>query len=161
MIVVSNTSPIINLAAVGRLDILKQLYGEILIPQAVYHEIAVVGKEQPGAKEARTFPWIVTETISNPTLAVSLQFELDGGEAEAIALAIEKNADLLLLDERKGRRIATRLGVTSLGLLGVLIQARHNNYLTAVAPLLNELIVKAGFWISRPLYERVLKEAGE
>jgi predicted nucleic acid-binding protein len=87
--------------------------------------------------------------------------ELDPGEAEAIALAIELKADLLLLDERKGRNIAARLGVRSIGILGILIDAKQNGYVPAVKPIMDRLIQDAGFWIRREVYERVLSSANE
>ena len=98
MIVVSNTSPIINLASIGQLELLKTLYSNIIIPQAVRDEI-VAGAGQPGAKEAQTLGWIATHQVTNQPLVTALQADLDRGEAEAIALAIEIRAELLLLDE--------------------------------------------------------------
>ena len=161
MIVVSNTSPIINLAAVGQLDLLRQLYGKVIIPQAVYHEITVIGAGQPGAMEVQTLEWIETKQVTNRALVMVLQTELDEGEVEAIALAIELRADLLLLDERLGRTIASRLGLQFIGLLGVLIEAKQKGYTPAVKPVLDDLVTKAGFWVSPQLYARVLQAAGE
>lgn len=161
MIVVSDTSAIINLAAVEQLDLLRQLYGKIAIPQAVYHEIAVVGAGQPGATEVQTLEWIETKQVANDALATALQMELDVGEAEAIALAVELKADLLLLDERRGRVVASRLGLKFIGLLGVLIEAKDREFIPAIKPILDDLITKAGFWISDRLYARVLQTAGE
>ncbi len=111
MIVVSNTSPIINLATVGELDLLRRCYGKIIIPQAVYDEIAVVGAGQPGAIEVQTLPWIETKQVTNRTLVKVITTELDDGEAETIALGLELKADLLLLDERRGRIVASRLAL--------------------------------------------------
>ena len=101
-LVISNTSPVINLAAVGQLDLLRHLYGKIVIPQAVYSEIVIVGTGQPGAVEVETLDWIETRQVRNRTVVTALQLELDEGEAAAIALAAELKADLILLDERKG-----------------------------------------------------------
>jgi predicted nucleic acid-binding protein len=161
MIVVSNTSPIVNLAAVGQLDLLRQLYGKVLIPRAVHNEIVIVGRGQPGAAEVETFGWIETRRVTDWIVVASLQLELDDGEAEAIALAAELKADLLLLDERKGRVVASRLGFKFVGLLGVLVEAKHKGLILAIRPVLDNLIGKAGFWISRDLYEHVLQAAGE
>lgn len=86
---------------------------------------------------------------------------MDRGEAEAIILAVEKKADLLLLDERRGRTVAYQLGIKFIGLLGILIEAKHQQIISAVKPLLDELIAKAGFWVSTHLYNCVLKAAGE
>jgi predicted nucleic acid-binding protein len=161
MIVVSNTSPIVNLAAVGQLDLLLQLYGKVLIPSAVFHEIAVVGAGQPGATEVQTSSWIETRPVANQSLVAALRIDLDEGEAEAIALAVEVRADLLLLDERRGRAVAARLGIKFIGLLGVLMEAKHQGLIRAVKPVLDDLIARAGFWVSGPLYAQVLQTAGE
>jgi predicted nucleic acid-binding protein len=104
MIVVSNTSPIINLAAIGRLAGLQQLYGEVIIPPAVYDEIVISGAGQPGAMEIGEAAWMKVQPIANQALATALRMELDAGEAEAIVLAVEMKADLLLIDERNGWR---------------------------------------------------------
>ncbi len=161
MIVVSDTSPIINLAMVGQLDLLRKLYGQIVIPQTVYAEIVGVGVEQPGAVEVATSDWIQTRKVTNRTAVTALQLELDDGEAEAIALAVEAGADLLLLDEAMGRVIAARFGLRFIGLLGCLVAAKQRGLVSAVRPIMDDLIEKAGFWIGRPLYERVLQAADE
>ena len=125
MIVVSNTSPITNLAAIGQLEMLRQLYAKVLIPQAVYGELTFGGVIQPGGREAQTLPWIETKQVTDWVLVTALQMELDPGEAEAIALAVELKAYLLLLDERRGRVVASRLGLHFVGLLGVLSEAKQ------------------------------------
>jgi predicted nucleic acid-binding protein len=161
LIVVSNTSPIINLAAVGHLNLLQQLYNEITIPEAVYREIVIVGAGQAGSHEVQTASWINTRTVSNQTGITLMEIELDRGEAEAIALAAELSADLLLLDERRARRIASRLGLRYIGVLGVLLDAKNRGDLTAVKPVLEALITQAGFWVSTDLYARVIEASGE
>jgi hypothetical protein len=86
---------------------------------------------------------------------------LHEGEAEAITLALEMKADLLLLDERHGYNISSKLNINSIGLLGTLIEAKHNRIISLVKPILDDLVIKAGFWISNNLYNHVLKMAGE
>lgn len=93
MIVVSNTSPITNLAAVNHLSLLQQLYETIVIPQAVYDEMTGAGKSVAGSAEVQTLVWIQTQKVANEALVTALQLELDSGEAQAIALAIELKAD--------------------------------------------------------------------
>jgi predicted nucleic acid-binding protein len=161
MIVVSNTSPIINLAAVGRLELLQQLYGTIVIPQAVYHEIAVRGSGQPGASEIQTYAWFERHHVRDAALVQRFEHHLDAGESEAIALTIEIGADQLLLDERRGRVIARRHGVSVVGLLGVLLVAKQQGFLDTIRPVLNELRTEAGFWIAPELFTQVLESAGE
>jgi hypothetical protein len=106
MMVVSDTSPIANLAVVGQLDLLRQLYQQVVIPPAVYAEIKRIGADHPVVRAIETAAWITTQPAVNQTAVASLRLELDEGEAEAIALALELPAELLLLGERKGRMIA-------------------------------------------------------
>lgn len=161
MIVVSDTSIILNLAIIGRLDVLRMLYESVIIPQAVYDEIAVEGASQAGSAEVERADSIEVKSVTNRSMVISLESELDIGEAEAIVLAVETNADLLLIDERKGRIVARRLGVDHIGLLGVLIQAKHDGMIPAVAPVMDDLMTRAGFWIGKKLYDRVLQAANE
>lgn len=160
MIVVSNTSPIINLATIRKLDLLRQLYGQVAIPLAVYNEV-IGGAEQLGDSRVAMLDWLETRQATNEAVVAALKLELHEGEAEAIALAIELKADLLLMDERKGRGIASRLGLKPVGLLGVLVEAKYRGLVVSVRPIMDDLIEKAGFWISQPLYKRVLQAVNE
>jgi predicted nucleic acid-binding protein len=157
VIVVSNTSPIINLAAVGELDLLQRIYGELVIPKAVYDEIVLVGDGQPGAREVKAFKWIKTIEVRDRNLLTAFQTDLHMGEAEAIVLAIESGAQLLLMDERRARKVATKFGIRTIGLLGVLVQAKQKSYINAIKPILDNLKSKAGFWIGQELYGEILK----
>jgi uncharacterized protein len=161
VIIVSDTSPITNLAVVGHLDLLWQLYERVIIPQAVYSELTSGSGGQPGSVEVQTLGWIETRPVADRALVTALQMELDEGEAEARALAKELAADLLLLDERRGRATAARLNLRVIGLLGVLIEAKQRGFIPAIKPIIDALVVQAGFWVSRPLYARVLRAAGE
>jgi predicted nucleic acid-binding protein len=89
MIVVSDTSPVINLAAVGELELLEKLYTRILVPEAVYHEVVVIGTGQLGSQEVQTWPCFEVRVVQNQAFVADLMRELDAGEAEAIALAVE------------------------------------------------------------------------
>jgi predicted nucleic acid-binding protein len=159
VIVVSDTSSITNLAAIGQLDLLRQIYGQVIIPEAVFQELTAIGGQHPGAV-AQQLDWVETRAVSNRTLVNALQVELDKGEAEAIALAQELTADLLLIDEHLGRAVATRLGVRIIGLLGVLIEAKHRGLIQEIKPLVDTLM-SLGFHVKRDLYQRVLQAAGE
>ena len=119
MIVISNTSPISNLAAIGQLDLLQQLYGTIIIPPAVYQELINSGDTDPATLAVQTLSWIQTQPVSDRVLLETLQSNLDPGEAEAITLAVEIHADRLIIDERRGRNEAIRLGLQVTGLLGI------------------------------------------
>lgn len=160
--VVSNTPPIINLAAIGHLDLLRELYGTLTIPDAVYDEIVVRGRGQPGADEVQQFSWFVRQSVSNRALVVQLMGSgLDVGEADAIVLALETNAPLLLMDEKLGRAAATRVGIRVIGLRGVLIEAKRPGRVAEVRPLLDALRAGPGFYIAPALYSQVLRRAGE
>ncbi|XWK88586.1 MAG: DUF3368 domain-containing protein [Phormidium sp.] len=164
MIVVSDTSPITNLAAIGQLDLLQRLYTCIIIPIAVYNEMVTVGKPVPGAIEVQTLPWIQTQVVADRQRAIAIresQENIDLGEAEAIALALELKADLLLIDERRGRIVATNYGLQVTGLLGVLVQAKRNNLIQRIKPVLDQLIEQADFRVSSQLYSTILQIAGE
>jgi uncharacterized protein len=153
VIVVSNASPIISLGAVGRLELLSQLFGEISIPRAVLEEVRSV--------DLRVVDWVIPTSLKGDFVPRALEAELDRGESEAIALAVELRADLLLMDERRGRQIASRFGLKLLGTLGVLVEAKRSGLLTAVTPVLNDLRTTAGFRVTPELYQQVLREVGE
>jgi uncharacterized protein len=158
MIVVSDTSLITNLAAIDHLDLLQQLYTTIIIPLAVYNEMVAVDKIVPGAFEIQTFDWIQTQIVTDIQVKHN---DIDLGEAEAIILALELKADLLLIDERRGRKLAMDYGLKVTGLLGVLLQSKHNGLIPAVKPLLDQLIEIADFRVSNQLYATVLQTAKE
>ena len=101
MIVVSDTSAINNLAAINQLQLLHQLYGTVLIPEAVYRELTDSNFPVAGATEVQTFAWIQTRAVSARAIVEALSNELDIGEAEAIALAVEIKAEQVLIDERR------------------------------------------------------------
>jgi len=161
MTVVSNTSPITNLAGIGQLDLVRQLYGSITIPQAVYNEMANIGRTVPGALEVQTLRWITTQPVTDLTQVETLQAVLDQGEAEAIVLALELNAKLLIIDEKPGRAIAQQNGINITGVLGVLLEAKQNGLIVAVKPLMDQLINQVEFWVDRQLYKAVLQSAKE
>ena len=164
MSVVSDTSPITNLAAINQLNLLQRLYTCLVIPTAVYNEMVRVDKLVPGAVEVQTLPWIQTQTVaSSQQVRVfrESQENIDLGEAEAIILALELKADLLLMDERRGRAVAMSYGLQVTGLLGVLLQAKGNRLIPAVKPLMERLIEQADFRVSNQLYATILEFAGE
>ena len=161
MIVVSDTSPITSLAGIGRLDLLQQLYSRVIIPQTVYNEMVRVGKAVPGAFEVQTFAWIETQQVSDFNQVSVLQADLDPGEAEAIILAMELNAELLLMDERPGRTIALHYGINVSGVLGLLLEAKRKGLISAVKPVMDQLINEVEFRVSSQLYTVILQSAGE
>jgi uncharacterized protein len=161
VIVVSDASPIIGLSAVDKLDLLRQLYGKVLIPESVAREIAAGGQGRPGAAELEIADWMEVRPAGDLFLARALDREIDRGEAEAIALAVDLQADLLLADERRARRVAERLGLPVVGVLGVLIEGKQKGFISAVQPILDDLLANAGFRISPRLYSLVIRVAEE
>jgi predicted nucleic acid-binding protein len=161
VIVVSDTSPLINLAIIGKLEILPELFGQVIIPEKVFDEVVIQGADMPGAEEVRKVAWIVVMVCSNRSLVQSLQQQIDPGEAEAIALSLEIRADLLLIDERLGRALAKDFHLPIMGLLGVLKIAKNKGLIAKIKPVLDELIHKAGFRIATELYRQILESEGE
>ncbi|RZM79617.1 DUF3368 domain-containing protein [Leptolyngbya iicbica] len=161
MIVVSNTSPIFYLSTIGQIELLNQLYGEIVIPTAVYNEITHVGNTDVSAREVPTLSWVKIQPATDQAFVNKLRATLDLGEAEAITLAVELKADRLLMDERLGRAAAIGAGLQVTGVLGILIAAKRNNLIREVKPLLDDLIEQVGFWIDAQLYAEVLQVVDE
>lgn len=154
--VVSNTSPLINLAGVGLLDLLPGLYGTIWIPEAVKREYAAgMGAGEPTFEE---FAWV--KIALSVTVQPDLPSSLGAGEAQAISLAIAENARALLLDEQLARGIARKKGLPVVGTLGVLVAAKESGLLAAVKPVL-DMMVAQGRHLSERLYMQVLVAAGE
>jgi len=159
MIVVSDTSPVLSLALIGRLDLLRELYGSIVIPAAVWQEI--MATDQGGAQEVSQAEWIITRLIDPDVSLKLLQREVDRGEAEAIGLALQLKADVLLIDERKARSLAQYLELNIVGLLDVLQEAKQRQLIPTIKPILDDLLARARFRLSRKLYQRTLHTAGE
>lgn len=161
MRVVSNTSPLSNLAIIGRLDLLKQRYGVVRIPPAVADELSrlshVAGQACIAA--ALTEGWLVVENLL--TTPLPHPFRLDPGEREAIALALALRADVLLMDEKRGRDAARQAGLTVAGVLGELLHARFGGGFPAIKPELQRLRSEAGFFIDAGIERFILAEAGE
>jgi hypothetical protein len=161
VIIVSDTSPLNHPAAINHLHLLHQLYGTVLIPEVVYRELTDPDFPVAGAAEVQTFDWIQVRAVSDRTLAEALTSELDFGEAEAIALAVEMQADQVLIDERRGRLVASRLNLSYTGMLGIFVEAKSQGLIAEVKPLLDALINEAGFWVAESLYNNVLELVDE
>jgi len=161
VIVISNSSALINLVIIGRLDLLREKFGEIIVPQAVWQEVVIEGAGKPGAKEVERANWIRVEEVTNKPLVQLLEQKLDDGESEAIALALEVGADLVLLDERDARDTAESLGLDILGVIGILIWAKKKGLILSLQDELDQLRNVAKFRFNDKLYRRVLAEVGE
>jgi len=107
MIIVSDSSPLMALSVIGKLHLLQKRFGKVTIPEAVRTEIAVDGRDKKGTDDILKADWIKTESVQNLLLAKSLEKDIDYGESEAIALAVEMNADIILLDDKLGKKSRT------------------------------------------------------
>jgi predicted nucleic acid-binding protein len=153
MIVVSDTSPITALLKIGKVDLLHRLYGEVLIPEAVRDELSLSHQSLP--------VFFQCAPVVNHRAVEKLLEELDAGEAEAIVLAKEKHADVLLIDEIEGRDVAAREGLHFIGLLGVLDQAKLNGFIPSIREVLGEIESQTTFYISEEIKNLALQRAGE
>lgn len=163
MPVVSNTSPIWNLASIERLDLLHDQFSVVRIPDEVWQELQV-GQEYPEVariRQAIDAHWITVESLCNPYLQRSLMRELDAGESAAIALAIEQGVSRILIDEMDGRTAAKAMGLRPIGILGVLLRAKAEGEIVSVSQDMARLRHEAGFFIAESLFQRVQELAGE
>ena len=127
------------------------LYGQVLLPSAVFEELMASRQDLPPAIDLAAEPWLIVASANARARVQELLEYLDPGEAEAIVLAVERRADLLLMDERRGRT----------GLLGVVAEAKRAGLIDLGKPVIDELVEIARFWIGPDLYAEVLAELGE
>ena len=156
--VVSNTTPLISLLKLGRLDVLMELYQEILIPTGVYEEIEA-GKNKSFYRNLSKIDWVKIIKIENEH-ATRYFLDLDKGEAEAIILATEVGADLIIMDEKLGRFHAKHADLKVTGTVGVLIKAKREGIINELKPLLFELRAK-DVWISEKFIDEILSQVHE
>jgi predicted nucleic acid-binding protein len=159
-VVVTNAGPLIALATVRQLALLGQMYGSVLVPEAVFQEVTAQGQHRPGAVELASAPWAIRSTLLAPPDPF-LAGNLGKGEAETITLAVQRGARWVLMDDRRARRIAElayRLQVK--GVAGILVAAKRKGLISNVATLLAEMQT-AGYYVSHAVVERALQEAGE
>ncbi len=155
---VSDTSPILNLAIIGHLDLLRLQFGVVHVPWAVVSELRLAD-DLPGNDRLRKGfeeHWLIQTPLRTKSLATILSKDLDHGESEAIALADEMKGTTLLLDERDARLMAKRLGLTVTGVLGVLAKAKRQDASFKLAEAVADLKLKAGFFISEDLSANLL-----
>lgn len=147
--IVSDTSCLILLDKIGELHLLHKLYGEIMITQIVADEF---GNHLPD--------WINVQNPTDSNYQLVLEISIDKGEASSIALALEKENCLLIIDEQKGRKLAKHFGLSITGTLGVLAQAKQQKHISLIRPLL-EKIKGTNFRLSEYLVQEILKQLGE
>ena len=158
--VIVNSTPIILFSNINQLNLLKQIYGEIIIPQAVYDE--VTAKADSACQNLKNnFDWIKIESIKNPLQKKMYEAKLHDGEVEVMILAQEEpKADLVILDDNSAKKTAKYLGLTVTGSLGVLLKAKKFKIIESVKPLMNSFIAN-GFFVTPTVYDMVLELAGE
>lgn len=160
-VVVSDTSPIRALSYLGRLELLSSLFGEVIVPTAVAAELLRLKPAEPRL-ELAAVPAVRVVAPGNAARVYELSAQkLDAGESEAIALAEELGADLLLIDERRGDVIARAAGLSTVGVLGLLVRAKRTGSIERLAPLIDRLRSGLNFYVSGSLKAEVLRLAGE
>jgi len=161
MKIISDSSPLMALSAIGRLHLLKEEFGGIIVPDAVWTEITVDGKLKKGTNDILRAEWIKIEQVKNQFLVKSLKKDIDYGESEAIALAVEMNADLILLDDKMARSVASNFELNILGTMGILVRARKKGLVQQLQPEIDNLLVLANFRLSHELIKLALRKVGE
>jgi len=158
MLIVSDASPIICLAICGKLNLLDRLFDRVCIPQAVYDEMIVPNR----LKAAEIAEWGKSRivTVKETAVVTALSLTLGLGESEAISLYLETGADYLLIDEKRGRTIASRNGIRVVGTMGILLLAKQKGFLGTIKPVL-DAIMQTDFRVSDTLYRQVLAKAAE
>lgn len=153
MIVVSNSTPLIALSKINKFDLLREYFEGIYIPKEVYNEVVTRGGTLSGAEEVASAEWIKVENVKSRIAVESLSITLGKGEAEAIVLAKERGA-LLIIDDGDGRRTAELLGLKITGTVGILLLASANGKLD-FRKTIDELMA-VGFRLSEREYKRIL-----
>ena len=164
LVVVSDSSPLMNLAGIGRLYLVHEQFGEVIIPPSVWDEIVLNSDTLSGASEVRDAydaGWISLARPDNTAVVDLLGLGLHRGEAEAIALAIELRSSLILLDDADARLAATTLGLHKTGVIGILIKAKADGKIESLRHELNALMDRMGFYIDDGLYRDALLSVGE
>ena len=157
MIVVSDSSPLIALSSVDRLDLMQSLFDTIIIPVAVRDEVMVTA-----AKNAMKLPpFIRVEPVAAELPVRFLKMNLHPGESESIALALERGAHGIILDDKQAREIAAELGIKVIGTLGLLILAKRKGFLAEVRPIMAQIIERVNFRIAPSVLNRALTLMGE
>jgi uncharacterized protein len=159
--IISNITPLINFAEIGRMEVLEVLFGTFVIPPAVLSELAAKALLFPQAARVPSRPFVKFTAPEDQLLVKSLTTRVHPGEAECLALAMKNPGSLLLLDDLGAREIAASHGLLYTGTLGGSVKAKKRGLIPEIAPSIQELKTKARFWISDHLEERVLRDAGE
>ena len=158
--VVVNTTPLIALSHVDQLDVLKRLYGEIIIPEAVYRELSIKTESICKMAVDDSLEWIRIKSINNEMAKAMYKTQLHDGEVEVMILSKEIAADVVIIDDANAKKHAKYLGLPVTGTLGVLIKAKREGYISELKPIFSQM-VENGIYISQCLMESCLKQVGE
>lgn len=158
--VVVNTTPLIALSHVGQLELLKRMYDEIIIPEAVYEELSIKTESVCKKEVDNSLDWIRVERIKNQMAKDMYKTQLHDGEVEVMILAKETSADVVIIDDANAKKYAKYLKLPVTGTLGVLLRAKQQGHIDRLEPILRQMIEK-GIYISANLVEMCLKQAGE
>jgi len=160
-VIVSNTTPISNFLHLGRIDILQCMFGQIHIPPAVKQEIKAAFSDNIKWQKCMNDGSFIIQDVKNPWLSKQLLEKLHIGEAEALCICMENNAELCLLDDKDARKTAKQNKIPISGTLGILIQAKKTEQIESVKYYMDELKTRHHFWISKAMYRKVLYLSGE
>lgn len=160
IVVVSDTSPIRALAHLDRVELLRDLFATVLVPPAVVRELGQPSSGGP-AVDVSAYTFLQMQQPADRNEVDRFLQSLDLGESEALALAEELHAGILLMDEAAGRAVGEQLGFLVVGTCGVLLRAKQRGLVAELKPLLDDLIDNLGFFVSRQLRSQVLMAAGE
>ena len=152
--VISNSTPLIILSKICELEILKKLYGEIIIPRAVFEEVTIK------SDAIKNLSWIKILEVQDKTDRKIYQAKLHDGEVEVMMLAKEISADLLIIDDNAAKKFAKFLGFKVTGTLGILVKAKAEKIISEVSPILDKMLAEK-FYISKKIKNLILKTAGE
>lgn len=160
MVIVTNSTPIIAFSRINQMELFQAIVGKLLIPTEVANELSEYGKAKRKSLDIDQYKWITIQEIQDRSKVEMLLPSLDKGEAEVIELAIETKADLILIDELTGRKVAESFDLNVIGSVGILIKAKEIGKIQAVKPYIDEMIDK-GIRYSERFYKNLLHQIGE
>ena len=161
MLTISDASPLIALSRINQLHLLKHLFGNVIVPKGVFYELTEKGQDKAGQEQIRNASWIKSQEVRDKDFVEKLMMEgLSEVDASVIALAVERKADIVIVDDKVVREAAKKEGLTITGTIGIIIQAKKLGLIESVKEALDDL-KQNGFWIKKKRYQEALREAKE
>lgn len=161
MDIIVNATPLINFASINRLDILKSLFSKIIVPSQVWEEVVTKASEYETSKVIKSADFITVKKAKDEILYKTLLMDINKGEAEAIVLALETKAELVILDEKEARDYAEYYGLNFTGTVGCLLKAKREDIINKIKPMLDNIMIKGNFWLSDDVYNKAIELAKE